>query len=507
MPPHNHLPKKDSPNSQLKSGPEGRSHLWMLGAVALLVVGQFVLNGYLQKAELLSGGQWSLVLLLELVLTLGALAWIWHWLEARVFQPLKRLAEEITLIAHGNAGHQPQMDTKSQLGPLPGAISQLGTELLRARSETRQAMETASSQVVYRNARLEAILRDLAEGLVVCNLEHHIVLLNQVAQHLLGDVEELGLGRSLGLVLDEEQLHRALAELQRERVAEAATSKVIEFSCPLTANEAESLDARMSLIIESNGECAGYVLTLTPRPSGEEGHSGDLLVREQVAQPPRPEFYDFNLFESRKESSLLDLPLSEAAFTVFDTETTGLKPSQGDEMVQIAGVRIINRRLLTAEAFDRLINPGRSIPPSSTRFHGITDAMVADHPPIDVVLPAFERFAQESVLVAHNAAFDMKCLEMKEQTTQTRFDHPVMDTLLLSVLLHPAQRSHSLEAVCERFGVINEGRHTALGDAMATAKVLLAMFPLLEERGLNCLRDVIKASNQIYEMRSLQAHF
>ncbi|MBS7351180.1 MAG: PAS domain-containing protein, partial [Comamonas sp.] len=177
----------------------------------------------------------------------------------------------------------------------------------------------------------------------------------------------------------------------------------------------------------------------------------------------RPEFYDFDLFQHQEpDSDLDDRPLSSLRYTVFDTETTGLNPSQGDQIIQIGAVRIVNARLLAQESFDQLIHPGRDIPEAGIPIHGITPDMVANQPRIEAVLPQFHRFAQDSVLVAHNAAFDMKFLQLLEKRTGVEFRQPVLDTLLLSAVAHPHQDSHRLEALAERFGVTIFGRHTGL---------------------------------------------
>ncbi|WP_374239490.1 exonuclease domain-containing protein [Zoogloea sp.] len=216
----------------------------------------------------------------------------------------------------------------------------------------------------------------------------------------------------------------------------------------------------------------------------------------------RPEYYDFDLFKQTEVSHELDdRLLSELAFTVFDTETTGLNPSEGDEIIQIGATRIVNGKLLRSESFDQLVDPLRELPEASTKIHGITPEMLVGQPTMAKVLPAFHAFAADTVLVAHNAAFDMRFLQMKEQGTGIRFEQPVLDTLLLSAVIHPSQESHRLEAISERMGVNIMGRHTAIGDAIVTGEVFLRMIPLLAEMGIRTLGEARRASEKTYYAR------
>jgi DNA polymerase-3 subunit epsilon len=117
-------------------------------------------------------------------------------------------------------------------------------------------------------------------------------------------------------------------------------------------------------------------------------------------------------------------------------------------------------------------------------------------PPSTEVLPSFHAYAQDTVLVAHNAAFDMRFLQLLEDRTGLRFDQPVLDTLLLSAVVHPQQESHRLEAIAERFDVTVIGRHTALGDALVTAEVFQKLLPLLADMGIHTLGQAREAAQK-----------
>lgn len=216
----------------------------------------------------------------------------------------------------------------------------------------------------------------------------------------------------------------------------------------------------------------------------------------------RPEYYDFDLFERvDAHGALAERRLATLVYTVFDTETTGLEPSAGDEIISIGAVRIVNGRLLKQEVFEQLVNPRRPISRESMQVHGIDARALADEPTIEDVLPRFHRFCEDTVLVAHNAAFDMRFLELKEAATGVRFDQPVLDTLLLSAIVHPSQDNHNLDAIAERLGVRVIGRHTALGDALVTAEVFLRLLPLLAQRGIVTLGQALEASRATYLAR------
>ena len=268
-------------------------------------------------------------------------------------------------------------------------------------------------------------------------------------------------------------------------------------ACPLTLKE---------IVERHNGEIwyqihkpshREYFRIAIPRINPEESSWSAPSAAES-----RPEFYDFDLFHQPGQTPEQDnRTLASLSYTVFDTETTGLQPSAGDEIVSVGAVRIVNGRLLEHEAFEQLVDPRRPMSPDAIRITGLETSMLEGQPTVDKVLPAFRQFCEDTVLVAHNAAFDMRFLRIKEASTGVRFTQPVLDTLLLSAVIHPDSEAHDLETIAERMGVSVIGRHTSLGDAIMTGEVFLRMIPLLAEQGIRTLGEAREASQKTYFAR------
>ncbi|MBL8342658.1 MAG: 3'-5' exonuclease [Rubrivivax sp.] len=239
-------------------------------------------------------------------------------------------------------------------------------------------------------------------------------------------------------------------------------------------------------------------------PLATSAGTGLLHEAALVRADSRPEFYDFNLFGAKAMQpgdALGEQRLADLGYTVFDTETTGLEPSRGDRIIQIGATRIVAGKLRRQETFEQLVDPERALSEAGIAIHGIRPEVLHGQPRQREVLPAFHAFAHDTVLVAHNAAFDMRFLQLAEADSGVRFEQPVLDTLLLSAVVHPKQDNHSLEAIAQRLGVTVLGRHTALGDAMVTAEIFLKMIPLLRAMGIETLGDALAAAQETYLAR------
>lgn len=162
---------------------------------------------------------------------------------------------------------------------------------------------------------------------------------------------------------------------------------------------------------------------------------------------------------------------------VFDTETTGMDPLKGDRVVEIGCVELENL-VPTGRTFHMYLNPEREIPAEAIAVHGITNDFVKDKPLFVDVAADFMEFVGESVLVAHNAGFDMKFINWElGQCGYKPIDNArVVDTLLIARKQAPGAPA-SLDALCKRFNIDNSNRkfHGALLDAQLLAEVYLEL--------------------------------
>lgn len=165
---------------------------------------------------------------------------------------------------------------------------------------------------------------------------------------------------------------------------------------------------------------------------------------------------------------------------VLDTETTGLEVSDGNRLIEIGAVELLERRI-TGKQFHYYLNPQRSIEEGALEVHGITEDFLQDKPLFADVSAEFLEFIQDAELVIHNAAFDLGFLDaelamLADPPGQVSDFALVLDTLALAREMHPGQRN-SLDALCKRYEIDNSNRslHGALLDAQILAEVYLAM--------------------------------
>lgn len=414
-------------------------------------------------------------------------------LMREVFDRFRRPAANLTTLLEVLPENEPippaaDRAMRQEVAALSAAVAELSQRHEEARNEGGALSQTRASDLIDGlAARLEAegiaTTRKTAPLILRCNGFEVIGLLASVALRLSA---RDGL-RNLDLTLDED--------------GRDAMIRITWHGPALTLGELERWLAEPLEPGRSQTGAAvllGHSTEIWPEPAAG-GWSLCLPIRAARRELGRPAavrrevVYDFDLLSKGRGAKVADSRLEDLTYVVFDSETTGLLPDQGDELVQVAAVRIVNGRRLTGEVFDTLVNPGRSIPPSSTEVHGITDAMVADAPPVLDVVRQFHAFAEGAVLVAHNAPFDMQFLRRTEAVTGLRFDHPVLDTVLLSAVVYGQHETHSLDALTHRLGITipEEARHTAIGDTVATADAFLKLLPMLRGRGLTTFGEVL----------------
>jgi DNA polymerase-3 subunit alpha (Gram-positive type) len=174
-------------------------------------------------------------------------------------------------------------------------------------------------------------------------------------------------------------------------------------------------------------------------------------------------------------------------FVVFDLETTGLS-AKNDMITEIGAIRIVNGKV--TESFSQLINPEIPIPYKITEITGITNEMVAGMPTIKDVIHKFKDFIKDSILVAHNATFDIGFIREKMKIFNLSVENPVLDTLELSRAMFPGLKSHKLNVVAKHLDVRLVNHHRAVDDATATGDILLKSLDILKDKNINTLKQI-----------------
>ena len=179
-------------------------------------------------------------------------------------------------------------------------------------------------------------------------------------------------------------------------------------------------------------------------------------------------------------------PFAEVPFLVVDVETTGISAWAGDRVTEVAAVFVKGGRV--EEAFQSLVNPGRPIPPFITGLTGIDDAMVRDAPRFGEIAGELAQHLVGRVFVAHNARFDWNFLSAEYDRVAKAPLESLTGDQLCTVRLARRFLGHlprrNLDAVANHYGVSIDGRHRALGDARATAHVLVGLLRDAERNGL-----------------------
>ena len=409
----------------------------------------------------------------------------------RVRRPAANLATLIEVIPAGDAAPgRLDLALRQEVAALAHAVTDLSGRYDEGRSDGWPlSMTRASDLLEGLRARMEAdgltAATQSADLLLRCNGFEVIALLSGLVE----DMGRAGLARAFHLAITEDG-SGALIRVTWQGLPLAMSRLEAWLQAPL---EPGLTDAPRRSVL------ATHATEIWPESAGpgKQALCLPILQARRVVRRPAPVVravvYDFDLLSRARTESVRDAALGALNYVVFDTETTGLLPGQGDEIVQIAAVRIVNGRRVEGEVFDTLVNPRRAIPLSSTEVHGITDAMVRDAPEIEDVATRFHKFAEGAVLIAHNAPFDMEFLRRLEPKLGLRFDNPIFDTVLLSAIVYGQHEVHSLDALTHRLGITipEEARHTAIGDSIATADAFLKLMPMLQGRGLTTFGTVL----------------
>ncbi len=194
--------------------------------------------------------------------------------------------------------------------------------------------------------------------------------------------------------------------------------------------------------------------------------------------------------ELKAEEGLM-IPLKELIVVVFDLETTGFFPEQGDQILSIGAVKVRGEEVLEGQTFYSLVRCERDLPITIKELTGITEKDVWGAPVIAEVLVQFFGFTRNHILVAHHSNHEKKFMQhATRQVFGSTFQHRVIDTSFLMRVAEPNQVFVRLEDCCSRCGIAIENRHHALGDAKLAARLWSVYLKKIRGLGYKTLQDV-----------------
>ena len=253
-----------------------------------------------------------------------------------------------------------------------------------------------------------------------------------------------------------------------------------------------------------SGADADEIIALLLSGAGSDPELRARLVRSLLRDDPNFIFdADTQLWSLRKNFGLR-IPLEEAHFTVVDLETTGGRAAAGT-IIEIGAWKMVGRRML--KSFQTLVRPNYAIPRFIVGLTSISNEMVRAAPRIEEVLPAFRDFIGDSVMVAHNAAFDFSFLDFEfRRIFGIGLNNPVLCTLRMARRFMPSLRRKRLDALAEHFGLSTEGRHRGLGDARMAAELLSIFIEMAAKMGMTRLDRLIDDHQRGAAGRRIERH-
>ncbi len=179
------------------------------------------------------------------------------------------------------------------------------------------------------------------------------------------------------------------------------------------------------------------------------------------------------------------MKIQETEFVVFDVETTGLSPRDGDRIIEIAAMKVKSGKVV--DKFYSLVNPKRAIPPEATRVHNITEDMVAQAPTAEQVLPRLIDFISSACVAGHNVRFDLGfvCYELSLMGRKLQDHTPAVDTLKMARELLPYLSNHKLAYLARSLGVSIGDTHRAMADVGLTVEVLTRLMGMAAEQNID----------------------